>query len=98
MSKTIRTASTKHPRLGKYDVLHEVGRSATAIVYEGYDPYIDRLVALKVAQKRLPQSRDPADRFRRRSFREAQTAGAYGIPTSCSFDVGVHGATSPWNT
>ncbi len=92
MSKTLRTASTEHPRLGKYDVLREVGRSATAIVYEGHDPYIDRPVALKVAQKRLPQSRDPADRFRRRFFREAQTAGRLRHPNIVQvFDAGVHG-------
>ncbi len=92
MSKTTRTASTEHPRLGKYDVLREVGRSATAIVYEGYDPYIDRSVALKVAQKRLPQSPDLALRFRRRFFREAQTAGRLRHPNIVQvFDAGVHG-------
>ncbi|MGH8578074.1 MAG: serine/threonine protein kinase, partial [Gammaproteobacteria bacterium] len=62
MSKTTRSAPTEHPRLGKYEVLREVGRSTTAIVYEGHDPYIDRPVALKMAQKRLPNSRDLAER------------------------------------
>ena len=54
MSKTTRSAPTEHPKLGKYEVLREVGRSTTAIVYEGHDPYIDRPVALKMALKRLP--------------------------------------------
>ena len=92
MSKTTRSASTEHPKLGKYEVLREVGRSTTAIVYEGHDPYIDRPVALKMAQKRLPNSRDLAERFRRRFFREAQTIGGLRHPNIVQvFDAGVHG-------
>jgi eukaryotic-like serine/threonine-protein kinase len=92
MSKTTRSAPTEHPRLGKYEVLREVGRSTTAIVYEGHDPYIDRPVALKMAQKRLPTSRDLAERFRRRFFREAQTVGGLRHPNIVQvFDAGVHG-------
>jgi serine/threonine protein kinase len=92
MSKPTRSAPTEHPKLGKYEVLREVGRSTTAIVYEGHDPYIDRPVALKMALKRLPDDRDLAERFRRRFFREAQTAGGLRHPNIVQvFDAGVHG-------
>ena len=33
--------------LGKYEVRREIGRGAMGVVYEGYDPLIKRLVALK---------------------------------------------------
>jgi serine/threonine protein kinase len=87
-----KTTATEHPRLGKYDILREVGRSTTASVYEGYDRYIDRTVALKMALKRLPTGRDLAERFRQRFFREAQTAGRLRHPNIVQvFDAGVHG-------
>ena len=34
-------------KLGKYQVRREVGRGGMGVVYEGYDPLIDRRVALK---------------------------------------------------
>ena len=36
-------------RLGKYEVAEEIDRGSMGIVYLGYDPYVDRPVAIKVA-------------------------------------------------
>jgi serine/threonine protein kinase len=36
-------------KLGKYELLREIGRGATATVYLGSDPYTRREVAIKVA-------------------------------------------------
>ena len=33
--------------LGKYEIRREIGRGAMGVVYEGYDPLIKRVVALK---------------------------------------------------
>ncbi|MBX3668738.1 MAG: serine/threonine protein kinase [Rhodocyclaceae bacterium] len=66
-------------KLGKYEIRRELGQGAMGIVYEGYDPFIDRRVALKTVR---PDRLDSADaeeslaRFRR----EAQAAGRLSHP------------------
>lgn len=35
-------------RLGKYEIKRELGRGTSGVVYEGYDPFVRRLVAIKV--------------------------------------------------
>jgi len=66
-------------RLGKYLIRRELGRGAMGVVYEGYDPMIERAVAIKVL--RLDEA-DPhlAAELRMRYRREAQAAGRLGHP------------------
>ena len=66
-------------RLGKYVIRRELGRGAMGVVYEGYDPFIERTVAIKVL--RLEET-DPklADELRLRFRREAQAAGRLAHP------------------
>lgn len=78
------------PKLGKYEVADEIARGSMGIVYLGYDPYVDRTVAIKVA---LAESlNDPAtgQRYRKMFFNEAHTAGKLTHPNIINiFDAGV---------
>lgn len=66
-------------KIGKYEIRSELGRGAMGVVYEGFDPFIERTVAIKTIQKSfIEQSDDPEvlARFRR----EAQAAGRLSHP------------------
>lgn len=66
-------------KLGKYEIRRELGRGAMGIVYEGFDPFIERAVAIKTIQKsRIDKSeaQEVLSRFRR----EAQAAGRLNHP------------------
>ena len=63
-------------RIGKYEVLRELGRGAMGVVYQARDPSIGRLVALKTITSAVVADRDHLDRFRR----EAQAAGGLHHP------------------
>ncbi|MGH9863444.1 MAG: serine/threonine-protein kinase [Candidatus Acidiferrales bacterium] len=75
-------------RLGRYEILEELGRGAMGLVYRGRDPQIDRIVAIKTINVELL---DPGivDEFRQRFFREAQAAGRLTHPGIVTvYDVG----------
>ncbi len=66
-------------QLGKYQIRRELGHGAMGVVYEGFDPQIERVVALKtILPESLngPQSNDLLTRFKR----EAQAAGRLNHP------------------
>jgi tRNA A-37 threonylcarbamoyl transferase component Bud32 len=79
--------------LGKYEVRREIGRGAMGVVYEGYDPLIKRVVALKTIRPDQLAGEDSGTviaRFRR----EAQAAGRLSHPNIVSIhdfgeDAGV---------
>ena len=81
-------------KLGKYDVVRELGKGAMGIVYEGFDPFIERTVALKTIQKSVLDPQDATDminRFRR----EAQAAGRLTHPNIVAiYEYGEDGDTS----
>jgi TonB family protein len=58
-------------KIGKYEIVEEVGRGAMGIVYKARDPFIGRLVALKTVTPGLLSDPDLLKRF----YREAQSAG-----------------------
>lgn len=51
-------------RLGKFEIIREVGRGVTGAVYEARDPTLDRRVALKVLEE-IRLGADPMRRFLR---------------------------------
>jgi len=79
--------------LGKYEIRREIGRCAMGVVYEGYDPFIKRVVALKTIRADQLASEDSENviaRFRR----EAQAAGRLSHPNIVSiYDFGEEAGT-----
>jgi serine/threonine protein kinase len=76
-------------RLGRYEIIEELGRGAMGVIYKAKDPAIGRLVAIKTI--RLGDFTDPShfEEVRSRLKREAQSAGALSHPNIITiFDVG----------
>jgi len=65
-------------RLGRFEIIGAIGSGAMGKIYEGYDPTINRRVAVKTinASLRIGNS----ERARQRFLREAQAAGALNHP------------------
>lgn len=80
-------------RLGRYEILGELGRGAMGVVYKARDPQIDRLVALKTISLR-GQDPEAEKEFRMRFLNEAQAAGRLHHPGIVAvFDVGEDAET-----
>jgi len=60
-------------QLGRYEIIDELGRGAMGVVYKARDPLIDRVLAIKTVG--LDLSRDEAQAFEQRFYREAKSAG-----------------------
>jgi eukaryotic-like serine/threonine-protein kinase len=72
-------------KLGKYEVLGELGHGAMGIVYRARDPIINRLVALKTITTGLADDPNLLERF----YREAQSAGGLQHPNIVTiYDMG----------
>lgn len=67
-------------KLGKYEIVRELGRGSTGVVYLGFDPYINRPVAIKMALSQLPQNKEEESRLRKLFFNEARVAGMLDHP------------------
>jgi eukaryotic-like serine/threonine-protein kinase len=65
-------------QLGRYEVIEELGRGSMGVIYKAFDPLLDRLVALKTVALEL--SREEAEAFERRFYREAKSAGRLNHP------------------
>jgi len=75
-------------KLGKYEVQNEIGRGGMGAVYKGYDPMLDRPVAIKVLAPHLVWE----GRFVERFLREARAAARLRHPSIVTIhDVGQEG-------
>lgn len=68
------TAAAAPRKLGKYDLIEEVGRGAFGVVHRGRDPFVQRDVAIKIALGAAAEK--PDDTF----FAEARAAGKLNHP------------------
>lgn len=74
-------------KLGRYEVVSELGQGAMGVVYKSIDPLIDRTVAIKTINLNL--SKEELADFEARFYREAQSAGRLNHPNIVTIhDVG----------
>jgi serine/threonine-protein kinase len=66
---------TEKPMLGRYQVEKELGKGAMGVVYQGKDPKISRVVAIKTMALSQEFEADELAEVKERFFREAETAG-----------------------
>ncbi|MGH8666873.1 MAG: serine/threonine-protein kinase [Burkholderiales bacterium] len=66
-------------KLGKYLIRRELGKGAMGIVYEGFDPLIERIVAIKTIRPEQLNKNQAAE-ILARFKREAQAAGRLNHP------------------
>ena len=67
-------------RIGRYEIVSELGRGAMGIVYRAHDPRIGRDVAIKTIKLADQVGPDELQGLRERLFREAQSAGRLSHP------------------
>ncbi|WP_196140937.1 serine/threonine-protein kinase [Aliikangiella sp. G2MR2-5] len=73
-------------QLGRYRIVSEVGRGATAFVYKAYDPQLDRFLALKVLRPELADDKT----YRTAFIKEARLAAQLTHPGIVTiFDVDI---------
>jgi len=72
--------SFEKPMLGRYQVEKELGRGAMGIVYQGRDPKINRVVAIKTLALSEEFGEEELAEVKERFFREAEAAGRLNHP------------------
>ncbi len=84
------TSGSRLTKLGRYEVLNELGKGAMGVVYLAKDPLIGRMVAIKTIRTSSFGDDDSESReFRERFIREAQTAGILSHPNIVTIhDIG----------
>ncbi|MGA2984969.1 MAG: protein kinase [Terriglobia bacterium] len=72
-------------KIGKYEIVSELGQGGMGVVYKARDPFIGRMVALKTITPELVSDPEILKRF----YREAQSAGTLQHPNIVTiYDLG----------
>ena len=67
-------------KIGKYEVIKELGRGATGVVYQAYDPFRNRQVAVKLVHADVLANPEHGNRYRKLFVTEASLAGKLSHP------------------
>ncbi len=88
-SPTIEGGQLDKPMLGRYELEKELGKGAMGVVYQGRDPQINRVVAIKTMALAQEFDEDELADVKQRFFREAETAGRLNHPNIVTmYDAG----------
>jgi serine/threonine-protein kinase len=78
---------SKTTKIGKYDVIDVIGRGGMGVVYQAKDPYLDRLVAIKMMNVDVHENTDFLERF----YREAKSTASLRHPNIVTgYDLGEY--------
>ena len=74
-------------KLGRFEILSELGKGAMGLVYKAYDPLLDRTVAIKTLN--LSRDKKEAADYEARFYQEAKAAGGLNHPNIVTvYDIG----------
>ena len=77
------------PKLGRYEILEQIGRGAMGIVYKGRDPVLNRLTAIKTIRFSDEFDADKVDTIKEHFYREAEVVAKLSHPNIVTiYDVG----------
>jgi len=83
------------PKLGRYQIVDEIGKGAMGVVYRARDPMINREVALKAIPLAEEFAGDELEDARVKFFREAEMAGRLSHPHIVTiYDAGEDAGTA----
>lgn len=83
------TAPAPRKMLGRYLLERELGKGSMGVVYQGRDPKINRVVAIKTVDLAQEFEADEVAEVKQRFFREAETAGRLNHPNIVAiYDAG----------
>ncbi len=89
MTQVVQTVAKKLPKLGRYEILEQIGRGAMGIVYKGKDPILNRLTAIKTIRFSDEFDEDNVDVVKTHFYREAEVVAKLSHPNIVTiFDVG----------
>jgi eukaryotic-like serine/threonine-protein kinase len=76
-------------KIGKYDIKRKLGRGAMGVVYEAFDPFVQRTVAIKVAHSLKDIDDKTSQKLKAAFFSEVYSAGKMHHPSVVSvYDAG----------
>lgn len=81
--------SQRPKKIAKYEIKRRIGRGSMGVVYEAYDPFVQRTVAIKVAHTSLDMDAATVQKVRELFFAEVFSAGRMHHPSVVSvYDAG----------
>jgi serine/threonine protein kinase len=76
-------------KIAKYEIKRRIGRGSMGVVYEAYDPFVQRTVAIKVAHTSPDMDEPTVQKVREQFFAEVFSAGRMHHPSVVSvYDAG----------
>jgi serine/threonine protein kinase len=79
-ARTVLGSPSAPQKIGKYELIKELGKGATSVVYHAYDPFQNRQVAIKVAFAEALGDKEHGKRYRKLFVTEASLAGKLSHP------------------